>query len=174
MRPVTVACFAVVTCLVASVQSQEPQWRTSFDAFVKAIAAFPISEIPYVNPDPSDLTGLRVAGEQEIMKRYGGVVEFTGTFQKVSRDFDSRKAEPTNRERVEIEMLYPSVPGPTNWTLLLYPKATSLKAWKALAPNTPIKFRAVVTGIARNHAWLSGVDLRWYSILLEDAELVPN
>ncbi len=91
------------------------------------------------------------------------------TFQAVSRDFDSVRAEPTNRERVEIEMVYPSAPGPTNWTLLLYPKATALSAWKAVAPNTPVKFRAIVTGIAGHRTFLTGVELRWYSILLEEA-----
>lgn len=147
-------------------------WRTSFDEFVRAIAAFPIQEIPDTNPNGADLTGLRVGPGEAVMKRFGGPVEFTGTFQGVSRDFDSVRARPTNRERVEIEMVYPAVPGPTNWTLLLYPKATALGAWKAVAPQTLVRFRATVTGIARHRTFLSGVDLRWYSILLEEATMV--
>lgn len=178
MRLVTVAGFAVATCVAASVHTQEP-WRTSFDAFVRAIAAFPINEIPYVTPEAGavrELQGLRVSGDRSVMKRYGGRVEFEGTFKAVTRDWNSALAKPREYERIDIEMAWPAIegPNPTNWTIRIYPKARSLKNWKALKPDTAIRFGAVVTGIALHHTWIPGVDLRWYSILLEDAELVAK
>ena len=175
--------FVAITALVSlvsisghaqDVKSKVAQWRTSFDAFVKAIDEFPVGEVPFSTAEGTDLTGQRVSGDAAVMKRFGGTVEFEGVFQGIVTS-SSPSAPQKRREKIDISMALPAGISPnTSWTLHLYPKAGSLKAWRALAPKTPIKFRAVVTGITMSHTFITGVDLRAYSILLEDGEVVRN
>lgn len=61
----------------------------------------------------------------------------------------------------------------TEWKVHLYPKSSSLKAWRALKPNTPITFSALVTGITTFHPVIYGVPhLHGMAILLEEGEIV--
>lgn len=161
-----------ISCYAQDVKSDAAQWRTSFDAFVKALDEFPPGEVPFSTAEGADLTGQRVSGDTAIMKRFGGTVEFDGVFQEIVTS-NSSSAPQKKREKIDISMALPSGLSPdTSWTLHLYPKAGSLREWRALTPKTPVKFRAVVTGITRSHTFITGVDLRAYSILLEDGEII--
>lgn len=155
-----------VSCSAQTEKSDTAPWRRSYGAFVKAIDEFPVGSVPYT-AEGSELTGQRVSGNEAIMKRFGGSVEFEGVFEGIVPDNSQKQGE-----KIDITMSLPSdLSANTSWTLHLYPKAGAIKAWRALKPKTPIKFRAIVTGITRNHTFISGVDLRAYSILLEDGEI---
>ena len=155
------------------VESKTQQWCTSFDAFVKAIDEYPPNDVPYSKVEAGDVTGQRVGGDAPIMKRFGGKVEFEGTFDGVVTG--ESFLEPQKKiKKIDITVVWPS--GLTTngyWRLHLYPKANSLKAWSALKPKSTVKFRGVVTGITKYQPWIPGVE-RCISILIEEAEPVSK
>ncbi len=118
--------------------SRPPQKHTAFDAFFKAIEDFPLNEVPFSKVDVGELAGRRVSGEAAIMKRIGGQVEFDGTFQEV-RTGSFHLATPKDGERIkrtekiEVAMKWSGSTQSIDWKL--YPKAGSLRAWKALKPE---------------------------------------
>lgn len=144
-------------------------WRTSFAAFITAVDKVPLSEIPLSSSE--GIAGRRVSSGAAIMKRFGGEVEWEGLFQGiVTEELPSR----AKREKIDISMDRPSgLKGNTVWEFHLYPKAGSLRAWKRLAPKTPVKFRAVVTGITEFPTWLD-VHVHGVSILLEEVEILSK
>jgi hypothetical protein len=154
-------------------QSDTAPWRTSFDAFVKAIDVYPPNDVPYSKVEAGDVTGQRVSGDAPIMKRFGGKVEFEGTFDGVVTG--ESFLEPQKKiKKIDLTMAWPS--GLTTngyWRFHLYPKASTLKAWSALQPKSTVKFRGVVTGITKYQPWIPGVE-RCISILVEEGEPVSK
>jgi hypothetical protein len=168
-----VSAMLVSGCAQA-VKSDAPQWRTSFDAFLKAIDELPLTEVPFCKIEAGEVTGQRVSSESAIMKRFGGKVEFEGTFQGIYTE--ERLLSPQQkREKIDISMAWPSGLGQnTYWKLHLYPKSGSLKEWRAIKPGATVKFRAVVTGITLYYPPLPGTHLHAFSILLEEGEIVSK
>jgi hypothetical protein len=154
-------------------KSDAAPWRTSFDAFVKAIDEYPPNDVPYSKVEAGDVRGQRVSGDAPVMKRFGGKVEFEGTFEGVVTG--ESFLEPQKKiKKIDITMVWPS--GLTTngyFRLHLYPKANSLKAWSALKPKTTVKFGGVVTGITKYQPWIPGVE-RCISILVEEGEPVSK
>ena len=173
-----VSIVSILGCTQA-VKSDTAQKRTSFDTFTRDIEKFPLNDVPFSKVEVGELAGRRVSGDAAIMKRFGGQVEFDGSFQGILTG-DFRLATPKEGEqikkpeKIDITLAWPSgTSSNIYWKLHLYPKAGSLKSWRALKPKTSIKFRAVVTGITMYHPWIPGLE-RAYSILLEDGEIVSE
>lgn len=154
-------------------KSDAAQLRTSLDTFLKAIDEYPRDDVPYSKVEAGDVTGARVSGDAPIMKRFGGKVEFEGTFDGVVTG--ESFLEPQKKiKKIDITMAWPSGLNPNGyWRLHLYPKADSLKAWSALKPKTTVKFRGVVTGITKYQPWIPGIGL-CISILVEEGEPVSK
>lgn len=146
---------------------------TSLDDFLKAIDEYPRDDIPYSKVEVGDVTGARVGGDTRVMQRFGGKVEFEGVFHGVIKG--ESFLEPQKKiDKIDISMDWPSGRNPGgNWKLHLYPKAGSLKAWKALTPKSTVKFRGVVTGITKYQLWIPGIGLS-ISILVEEGEPVSK
>lgn len=112
------------------------------------------------------------------MKRFGGSVEFEGTFLGVIRpdrlsgsNHGSVVGSPfSTREKIDIVMTWPEALRRSQSRVHLYPKRSATAAWAALKPDTRIRFRASVTGITEFLLQLTGTELRGLSIVLEDAE----
>lgn len=157
----------------AADKSDTAQSRASLDDFLKAIDEYPRNDIPYSKVEAGEVTGARVSGDTPIMKRFGGKVEFEGVFHGVVKG--ESFLEPQKKiDKIDISMEWPSGRNPDgNWKLHLYPKAGSLKAWKALKPKSTVKFRGVVTGITKFQPWIPGIGL-CFSILVEEGEIVPQ
>jgi hypothetical protein len=160
--------FALPSGSPQAAENDEAPWRTSFEAFAKAIDELPAADIPACKVEEGEDTGAPVSRDAAIMKRFGGTVEFSGIFQGVV----TIESPPQHkRQKIDIEMAWPPMQKSNRYGRLhLYPKRNSLKAWKALKPNTAIKFRAVVAGISRYEPWIPTVSA--ISILLEDGEIV--
>jgi hypothetical protein len=168
----TLVSVVLTSRSIQAVESDAAQWRTSFDTFVKAIDEFPLADVPICKPDAGEFVGERVSSDAAIMKRFGGKVEFGGIFQGIV----TVESPPQHkREKIDSDLAWPAgLSSNTTWRLHLYPKAGSLKAWRALKPKTTIKFRAVVTGISMYHPWIPGANVRTISILLEDGKIVSQ
>jgi hypothetical protein len=170
---ITLLSLVSATAETEADKSDVAPWRTSFDAFVKAIDDYPPNDVPYSKVEVGDVTGARVSGDAPIMKRFGGKVEFEGTFDGVITG--ESFLEPQKKiKKIDLTVAWPS--GLTTngyWRLHLYPKAGSLKAWSALKPKTTAKFRGVVTGITKYRPWIPGIGL-CISILIEEAEPVSK
>jgi hypothetical protein len=114
-----------------------------------------------------------VSGDAAIMKRFGGKVEFEGVFQGIVTTEDSLGVPQKKSKKIDISVTWPTGLSSNSYQRLhLYPKASSLKAWRALKPKTSIKFRAVVTGITMYYPYIPNVHA--FSILLEDGEIVSK
>lgn len=147
-------------------------WRRSFAALVKALNNVPLAELPTTKTHVGHQLGARVDSEAAIMKRFGGRVEFEGVFDSVKTvEFAQEK-----HQKIEITVARPAEPsGNTETFLHLYPKRGSLPAWRALKPNSPIRFRGTVTGITWFHPVIYGVPhLYGLAIRVEDGEIVSR
>jgi hypothetical protein len=147
------------------------RWRTSFEAFVQAIEEFPPDDVSFSTAEEGEWTGKRVVADEPIMRRFGGEVEFDGVFEGL--EADSPPMDPgEKREKLHVSMDWPAGLRPTTlWKVHLYPKASSLPAWRALEPKSPVRFRALVTGITVFTTFIPGVH-QGIAILLEDVEIV--
>ena len=168
--------IAGVASLSASSESpagERDEWRKSYEAFVKAIDAFPREDIPGCKVEVGHLSGERAPAETAIMRRFGGRVEFDGVFEGVVT-IEPPQAPQTKRQKIDISLKRPEgLSGNTEYKVHLYPKRNSLKAWQALKPNTPIRFSADITGITAFSPVIYGVPhLNGISILLEEGEIV--
>ena len=156
-----------------AVKSDAEQARTSFDAFAKAIDKYSLSDVPFSKTHVGELIGERVSSDAAIMKRFGGRVEFEGVFYGVVTTEDSPGIPQKKSKKIDISMAWPTGLSSNSYRRLhLYPKAGSLKAWRALKPQTSIKFRAVVTGITMYYPYIPNVHA--FSILLEEGEIVSK
>ena len=153
-------------------ENENADWRRSFAAFVKALDSVPLTELPSTKTDVGQQLGERVERDAAIMKRFGGTVEFEGVFEGVKTvEFAQEKLQ-----KIDISMARPvELNGNTQPFLHLYPKRGSLAAWKALKPNTPVKFRGTVTGITWFQPVIYGVPhLHGLAIRVDAAEIVPQ
>lgn len=174
-RAVTViACASgvLISAAIQAGQSDSAPWRTSFETFIRTIEQLPAAQIPRSTAEKGNVVARRVRPDDPIMKRFGGRVEFEGVFESVVEDWPGSAPEKT-RPKIEMRMAWPKG-GPPDimWTLDVYPSSTSLRGWKALPPQTAIKFTAVVTAIAETDAWIPGANIRPAYIQLEGAEVV--
>ncbi|MCA1850754.1 MAG: hypothetical protein LC672_06825 [Acidobacteria bacterium] len=181
----SIRVFIAITSLVSVVSlsgytqdlsSDSSQWRTSFEAFAKAVDAVPLADVPWSKVEVGQLSGKRVSGERAIMRQFGGRVVFDGVFNGFITDAPQRDPQDKG-QKIDISMAWPDGldRNSKHWTLHLYPKASSLKAWRALKPKTPIKFSADVTGITKFYPAIYGVvHLHGMSILLEEGEIVSK
>jgi hypothetical protein len=173
-RAISVIASAVLICVLAPTRASDlPDWRKSYEAFVKAVDAFPRDDVPGCKVEVGHISGERAAAETAMMRRFGGPVEFEGVFQGVVT-IEPPQSPQTKKQKVAVALSRPEgLSGNTEWKVHLYPKSGSLRAWKALKPNTRVRFTAVVTGITRFHPVIYGVPhLNGMSILLEDGEIV--
>jgi hypothetical protein len=157
---------------VQAEQSENAAWRGSFAAFVSALDKVPLTELPSTKADVGHQLGDRVDSDATIMKRFGGPVEFEGIFEGVKTvEFAQKK-----QQKIGISMARPvELDANTQAFLHLYPKTGSLSGWKAIKPNTPIKFRGTVTGITWFQPVIYGVPhLHGLAIRVEDAEIVSK
>ena len=173
MTRIAVALLGVLIAIGGGqhANSNAAAWRTSLPAFLKAISEFPTADLPVATSIGSDV-GQRVGASQAIMKRFGGTVEFAATFDGVLTGEFLLSPE-RKRQKIDVSIDWPTDTN-TYWRLHLYPKASALKAWRALRPKTPVTFRAVVTGIAWFPTWIPASNVIGIVILLEDGEVVSK
>jgi hypothetical protein len=153
--------------------SDTPTWRTSLAAFVKEVERIPLEDVPSADVEAGERTGERASVKFLIMQRLGGPVEWEGKFLGMST-VNVPNSPWNGRQKIDLAMEWPSGDANSLWKLHLYPKADSLRAWRALTPNTRIRFRAVVTGITRYQSTLPVPHLRPRAVLLEEGELVSQ
>lgn len=173
LATIVFAGAAAISAFAQDSSSRSVEWRKSFAAFVKAVDAVPRNDVPGCKVGVGHISGERVPAETAIMRRFGGRVEFEGVFLGVVT-IEPPQNPQEKKQKIDISVTWPNgLSANTQWKLHLYPKAGSLRAWKALKPNTPIRFTALVTGINKFHPVIYGVPhLNGMSILLEDGEIL--
>jgi hypothetical protein len=118
------------------------------------------------------LHGQHVPKTWGLMKRFGTVVEFEGTFKGIKLASEKEKLLAGQTVKLELEMptKFPKAIEKFGGVLLhAYPKASTVAAWKNYSSGASVRFRAEVTGVAVFAMPIRG-GLFQYHVLLEEAE----
>ncbi|MDQ2920562.1 MAG: hypothetical protein M3R52_02945 [Acidobacteriota bacterium] len=166
----------------SSAASRKPpteEWQTSWIKFVQEVDAFrqqhqnESEQVPETTFQMT-LHGQRVPQSWGIMKRFGGTVEFEGTFKGIKLPSEKEKLMEGQTVKLDLAM-------PTNFPKALenyggallhaYPKSSAVEAWQKTSIGASVRFRATVTGVAVFAMPIRG-GLFQYHVLMEDAELL--
>jgi hypothetical protein len=138
-----------------------PAWRTSWQAFSQAIDDYRKTEKEFPQASFQSLVkGQPVPETWAVMKTFTGQVTFEGTL----KGFDEKNVMDGQPFKLDLDLGQSLIA----WKHI-YPKATSVDAWKAVQPGTMVKFRAAIKGVAGANPLK---DAFAYMVLLQDAEIV--
>jgi hypothetical protein len=116
-------------------------WRSSWTEFARVVEQYASSssEIPRGNLGQVR-TGRVVPSSTDVMRRFGGPVTFEGVVKSV----ETRDLLAGHAAKVKIDIARPK----WRWRVHVYPKASALDQWTAIAPGTRVTFQATVTGLS--------------------------
>lgn len=119
-----------------------PEWRRDIDKFRQEVSQFAEkateekSDKRFPSPSFNFLgQGGEVPAEWEVMRLFGGEVEWTSVFD----GFEERENLPGRPKKVKL--------AGASMMVLLYPSTESVPQWEGLAKGAPVRFRATIEGI---------------------------
>lgn len=114
-----------------------PEWRRSAVKFREALESYQKSTDKFPKTSFDFMAGGGVVpNEWEVMRRFGGDVEWEGTFEGFEKD-GNLAGRPQRIKFTSQGMM-----------LHVYPKDNSVAAWQKLPPKAAVRYKASIEGIA--------------------------